>query len=100
MAQCLDSLRLLLRLLLQVLLCRRRSAFTDIEGSVVLLIVLAGCRMTAETNAAEAWFNIALRHSHPRKPQSSLGRTAQDANSKHWFTSFLQPLPYLVTPVS
>ena len=28
----------------------------------------------AETNA-EAWFNIALR---PRKPEGSLGRTAQD----------------------
>ena len=31
----------------------------------------------AETNA-EAWFNIALR---PRKPEGSLGRTAQDATS-------------------
>ena len=30
----------------------------------------------AETNA-EAWFNIALR---PRKPEGSLGRTAQDGH--------------------
>ena len=30
----------------------------------------------AETNA-EAWFNIALR---PRKPEGSLGRTAQDVH--------------------
>ena len=38
------------------------------------------CQMTyngqAETNA-EAWFNIALR---PRKPEGSLGRTAQDGH--------------------
>ena len=38
------------------------------------------CRLTyygqAETNA-EAWFNIALR---PRKPEGSLGRTAQDGH--------------------
>ena len=43
----------------------------------VLLNVLR-CQLTyqgqAETNA-EAWFNIALR---PRKPEGSLGRTAQD----------------------
>ena len=48
-------------------------------GSVVLLNVL-GCRLTyyrqAETNA-EAWFNIALRQ---RKPEDSLGRTAQDGH--------------------
>ena len=46
---------------------------------VVLLNVL-GCRLTyygqAETNA-EAWFNIALR---PRKPEGSLGRTAQNGH--------------------
>ena len=38
------------------------------------------CQLTyqgqAETNA-EAWFNIALR---PRKPEGSLGRTAQDGH--------------------
>ena len=38
------------------------------------------CRLTyqgqADTNA-EAWFNIALR---PRKPEGSLGRTAQDGH--------------------
>ena len=49
------------------------------SGSVVLLNVL-GCRSTylgqAETSA-EAWFNIALR---PRKPEGSLGRTAQDGH--------------------
>ena len=48
-------------------------------GSVVLRNVL-GCRLTyygqAETSA-EAWFNIALR---PRKPEGSLGRTAQDGH--------------------
>ena len=48
-------------------------------NSVVLLNVL-GCRLTyqgqAETSA-EAWFNIALR---PRKPEGSLGRTAQDGH--------------------
>ena len=46
-------------------------------GSVVLLNVV-GCRLigTSETNA-EAWFNIALR---PRKPEGSLGRTAQDVH--------------------
>ena len=48
-------------------------------GSVVLLNVL-GCRLTyqgqAETNA-EAWFNIASRS---RKPEGSLGRTAQDGH--------------------
>ena len=48
-------------------------------GSVVLLNVL-GCRLTywgqAETNAWE-WFNKSLR---PRKPEGSLGRTAQDVH--------------------
>ena len=48
-------------------------------GSVVLLNVL-GCRLTyqgqAETSA-EARFNIALC---PRKPDGSLGRTAQDGH--------------------
>ena len=42
--------------------------------------VVVGCRLTcqgqAETNA-EAWFNIASR---PRKPEGSLGRTAQDGH--------------------
>ena len=45
----------------------------------VMLNVL-GCQMTyqgqTETNA-EAWFNIALR---PRKPEGSLGRTAQEGH--------------------
>ena len=48
-------------------------------GSVVLLNVL-GCRLTYEGQAetsAEAWFNIASR---PRKPEGSLGRTAQDGH--------------------
>ena len=48
-------------------------------GSVVLRNVF-GCRLTyqgqAETNA-EAWFSIALR---PRKPEGSLGRTAQNGH--------------------
>ena len=45
-----------------------------------MLLNVLGCRLTyygqTETNA-EAWFNIALR---PRKPEGSLGRTAQDGN--------------------
>ena len=48
-------------------------------GSVVLLNVL-GCRLAykgqAETNA-EAWFSNSLRQ---RKPEGSLGRTAQDGH--------------------
>ena len=48
-------------------------------GAAVLLNVFR-CQLTylrqAETNA-EAWFNIALR---PRKPEGSLGRTAQDGH--------------------
>ena len=55
------------------------SSSPFLSGSVVLLNVL-GCRLTyqgqAETNV-EAWFNIALR---PRKPEGSLGRTAQDGH--------------------
>ena len=44
-----------------------------------VVAVLFGCvalcpRMSAETSA-EAWLNIAV---HPRKPEGSLGRTAQD----------------------
>ena len=54
----------------------------SVFGSFVLLNVLA-CRLTYygqdETNA-EAWFNIALR---PRKPEGSLGRTAQDGHLLH-----------------
>ena len=44
----------------------------------------------SETNA-EAWFNIALR---PRKPEGSLGRTAQDGHldshtaPEHWEFEF------------
>ena len=45
-----------------------------------MLLNVLGCRLAykgqAETNA-EAWFNIALR---PRKPEGSLGRTAQDGH--------------------
>ena len=45
-----------------------------------MLLNVLGCRLTyygqAETND-EAWFNIALR---PRKPEGSLGRTAQDGH--------------------
>ena len=43
-----------------------------------MLLNVLGCRLTyqgqAETSA-EAWFSIALG---PRKPEGSLGRTAQD----------------------
>ena len=60
-------------------LARSEAAPPAAELSVVLFNVL-GCRLTylgqAETNA-EAWFNIALR---PRKPEGSLGRTAQDGH--------------------
>ena len=46
-----------------------------------MLLNVPGCWLggyygQAETNA-EAWFNIALR---PRKPEGSLGRTAQDGH--------------------
>ena len=45
-----------------------------------MLFNVLRCQMTysgqAETNA-EAWFNKALR---PRKPEGSLGRTAQDGH--------------------
>ena len=51
----------------------------DDDDDEVLLNVLR-CQLTylgqAETNA-EAWFNIALRS---RKPEGSLGRTAQDGH--------------------
>ena len=49
------------------------------DDDEVLLNVLR-CQLTysgqAETNA-EAWFNIVFR---PRKPEGSLGRTAQDGH--------------------
>ena len=49
------------------------------DDDEVMLNVL-GCQMTyqgqTETNA-EAWFNKSLR---PRKPEGSLGRTAQDGH--------------------
>ena len=45
-----------------------------------MLLNVLGCQLTykgqAEANA-EAWFSIALR---PRKPEGSLGRTAQDGH--------------------
>ena len=45
-----------------------------------MLLNVLKCQLTyegqAETNA-EAWFDIALR---PRKPEGSLGRTAQDGH--------------------
>ena len=45
-----------------------------------MLLNVLRCQLTyqgqAETNAEE-WFNIALR---PRKPEGSLGRTAQDGH--------------------
>ena len=45
-----------------------------------MLLNVLRCQLTyqgqAETNA-EAWFNTALR---PRKPEGSLGRTAQDGH--------------------
>ena len=51
----------------------------DDDDDEVLLNVLR-CQLThlgqAETNA-EAWFNIALRS---RKPEGSLGQTAQDGH--------------------
>ena len=44
------------------------------------MLNVLGCRLTyygqTETNA-EAWFNKSLR---PRKPEGSLGRTAQDGH--------------------
>ena len=45
------------------------------------MLNVLGCRLTylgqAETNAEAAWFNTALRL---RKPEGSLGRTAQDGH--------------------
>jgi len=51
----------------------------SVRGFPNVVAVLFGCvalcpRMSAETGA-EAWLNIAV---HPRKPEGSLGRTAQD----------------------
>ena len=51
----------------------------DDDDDEVILNVLR-CQLTYEGQAeinAEAWFNIALR---PRKPEGSLGRTAQDGH--------------------
>ena len=45
-----------------------------------MLLNVLRCQLTYEGQAeinAEAWFNIALR---PRKPEGSLGRTAQDGH--------------------
>ena len=54
------------------------TSFVDDDDEVMLNVL--GCRLTyqgqAETNA-EAWFNKSLR---PRKPEGSLGRTAQDVH--------------------
>ena len=54
------------------------GTYTDDDDEVMLNVLR--CQLTytgqAETNA-EAWFNIALR---PRKPEGSLGRTAQDGH--------------------
>ena len=52
------------------------------------------CRLTytgqTETNA-EAWFNITLR---PRKPEGSLGRTAQDGHlDSHTAPELSDPAP-------
>ena len=55
------------------------SAENPNDDDEVMLNVL-GCRLTyqgqTETNA-EAWFNKSLR---PRKPEGSLGQTAQDVH--------------------
>ena len=63
----------------QTLALGSKIASRQVGGQVVLLNVL-GCRLTYQgqvvTNA-EARFNIALR---PRKPEGSLGRTAQDGH--------------------
>ena len=45
-----------------------------------MLLNVLRCQLTYQGQAvtsAEAWFNIALR---PRKPEGSLGRTAQDGH--------------------
>ena len=60
--------------------CQSGKKAETVTGDEVLLNVLR-CQLTyywgqAVTNA-EAWFNIALR---PRKPEGSLGRTAQDGH--------------------
>ena len=62
-------------------------------GLVVLLNVL-GCWLTY-LGQAEAWFNIAL---HPRKPEGSKGRTAQDGHldphtaPELWLTQYYDKL--------
>ena len=57
----------------------RRGLLVGDDDDEVMFNVLR-CQLTyqgqAETSA-EAWFNIALR---PRKPEGSLGRTAQDGH--------------------
>ena len=60
----------------KIVVTRNFGIVTDDE---VMLNVLR-CRLTYEGQAvtnAEAWFNTSLR---PRKPEGSLGRTAQDVH--------------------
>ena len=61
-----------------------------------------GQRPREEIDAAlsAATQRLALQHRHrTREAPSADAQTGFAANSKHWFTtSFLQPLPYLVTP--
>ena len=60
--------------------CSRTSQLVGALIQAVVLLNVLGCRLTyygqVETNA-EAWFSIALC---PRKPEGSLGRTAQDGH--------------------
>ena len=57
-----------------------RKKYPAVDDDEVMLNVL-GCRLTyygqAETNAEAGRFNNSLR---PRKPEGSLGRTAQDVH--------------------
>ena len=76
------------------------------ELGVIILLLLLCCLMSsdvgwhnyqgqAETNA-KVWFNIALR---PQKPESSLGRTAQDGHLDSHTAPELWVTDYLYCPM-
>ena len=60
--------------------CSPQNLNDKLEFSDEVMLNVLGCRLTyygqTETNA-EAWFNKSLR---PRKPEGSLGQTAQDGH--------------------
>ena len=57
-----------------------KSFILDLGSTAHERLNVLRCQLTYQGQAvatAEAWFNIALR---PRKPEGSLGRTAQDGH--------------------